>query len=74
MSVASKFLDRRQAAGYIKDKGLPATKNTLDKLATLGGGPVFRKFGARAVYTPDDLDKWVEDRLSKPMASTSEVA
>jgi hypothetical protein len=44
----------------------------LAKLATIGGGPIYRKFGRIVVYTTDDLDAWALSRLSRPMASTSE--
>lgn len=74
MNVASRFLTRAEAADYIIGRGLPCTKLTLQKLASTGGGPVFRRFGTRAVYQPADLDKWIESKLSAPMASTSGAA
>lgn len=69
-----KFLSRAEAADYINARGLPCTKLTLQKLATIGGGPVFRRFGRRAVYLPQDLDKWIDSKLSAPLASTSGYA
>ena len=39
----------------------------------MGGGPDYRRFGNRAVYTPDDLDAWIEQKLSDPIRSTSEI-
>ncbi|MFV0663132.1 hypothetical protein [Denitromonas sp.] len=70
--MESNFLSRAQAADYIKDRyGLPAAKSTLGKLASIGGGPTYRLFCGRAVYTRSDLDTWVATKLSSPRSSTS---
>ena len=68
------YLLRPEAAKFLKERGFPTTKNTLQKYATTGGGPVYRLFGNRAVYTPDDLLEWAEAKTSAPRRSTSEVA
>lgn len=68
------YLGRKEAADYVRSLGLCCSKNTLDKLATVGGGPIFRKFGSRVVYTVEDLDLWVSGRLSRPLNSTSSSA
>lgn len=49
------FLNRDQAATYVRAKGLSCAKLTLQKYATVGGGPEYRKFGTRVVYTPGVL-------------------
>ena len=41
--------------------------------ATTGGGPIYRIFGNRALYTPDDLLAWAEEKLSAPRRSTSDT-
>lgn len=70
--MEDRFLSRAQAADYIRDTyGLPAAKSTLGKLASIGGGPIYRLFCGRAVYTRTDLDAWVEKKLSAPRQSTS---
>lgn len=66
------FLDRNGAADYAKTKGVPLSPNTLRKLACVGGGPKFRKFGRRVLYSPADLDAWIASRLSGPVSSTSD--
>jgi hypothetical protein len=66
-----RYLSRREAAEYVTERGLQYSANTLQKLASLGGGPVYRRWGNRAVYTPDDLDTWIESKLSAPLASTT---
>jgi hypothetical protein len=63
----SRYRDRAEAADYLtEDKGLKTSKNTLQKWATTGGGPLYRRFGNRAVYTVEDLDAWAERKLSAP--------
>lgn len=64
--MESKFLDRAEAAEYLRERGLPVAKNTLQKLVTTGGGPEYRRFGNRAVYTVADLDQWAKEKLSEP--------
>ncbi len=68
------YLDRAQAAEYVRKQGLPVAKNTLQKFATVGGGPVYRRFGRRAVYLASDLDAWIARKLSAPRQSTSAAA
>jgi hypothetical protein len=68
------YFDRREASEYLTRRGLKVSRNTLQKWATTGGGPPYRLFGIRALYTPGDLDAWAEGKLSAPRASTSEAA
>ena len=65
------YLTRRQAAEYVKRKGLPCAASTLAKLATIGGGPSFQKFGRNVVYTCANLDAWIQARLSDPKPHTA---
>ena len=70
-----RFLDRREAAAYLTgERGLRISRNTLQKMATLGGGPPYRVFGIRAVYTIGDLDAWAAAKLSPVRHSTSEIS
>ncbi len=41
---------------------LRLSPRTLEKLRVLGGGPRFRKLGARVVYAVDDLSTWADSR------------
>ncbi len=68
------YLSRPEAADYIRARGLIIAKTTLQKYATIGGGPTYRRFGKRAVYTIDDLEAWIGDKISDPFRSTSEIA
>jgi hypothetical protein len=66
------YLDRGEAASYLTSRGLKTKKGTLQKYATTGGGPPYRRFGNKTIYTPDDLDQWAEEKMSAPRRSTSE--
>jgi hypothetical protein len=68
------YLTRAEAAAYLSERGLPITKGTLQKLATVGGGPPYRIFGNKALHEPAKLDEWAEAKLSAPKRSTSEAA
>ena len=71
MEIRKEYLTRGQAAEYCIKQGLPVSPKTLAKYACVGGGPKFRKFGAtRVIYKIEDLDKWIERRLSKTFSST----
>lgn len=65
------YLTRPESAEFLEEHGFPCPKGTLQKLASVGGGPVYRIFGNKALYTPADLLDWAESRLSPPRASTS---
>lgn len=67
-----RHLSRTEAAEFLTANGYPVAKTTLQKYATVGGGPTYRKFGRRVVYQPEHLLSWAESRLSPPMASSSE--
>ena len=67
----SKYLRRDEAAAYIRKKGLRMARATLAKFAVVGGGPPFRRYGRWPVYSPADLDAWIEARLTRKVASTS---
>ena len=64
------FLNRKEAAAYVRARGLPLAASTLAKFATVGGGPVMRKFSRNVVYEAAALDDWIAARLSPPKKST----
>ena len=68
-----RYLTRQEAAAYLSESGLPISKNTLQKFATIGGGPEYFIFGNRALYTPHSLNAWAEARLTVSRKSTSEA-
>lgn len=72
--MTDRYLSRKEASAYITARGLSCAATTLQKYATVGGGPHYRKFGKRAVYAESDLDSWIESKLTAPMASSSAAA
>ncbi len=69
--MEKQFLSREEAAQYLSERGLITAKGTLQKWVTTGGGPVYRRFGKRAVYTVDDLEAWAATKLGAPRFSSS---
>lgn len=66
-------LRRQQVPAYMLEKhGIPIAIATLNKLASIGGGPAMQYAGRIPLYRPEDLDAWANDRLSKPVRSTAE--
>ncbi len=69
--MEKQFLSREEAAQYLSERGLKTAKGTLQKWVTTGGGPPYRRFGKRAVYTIDDLNDWAERKLSAARLSST---
>lgn len=63
-----------EASKYLEEvHGLRRAPNTLNKLACIGGGPLFRKAGARTrLYDRAELDRWAEEILGPEYASSAE--
>jgi hypothetical protein len=66
------FLRRDAAGTYLKEKFGHGSKKTLDKLATVGGGPEMVYSGRIPLYTEEALDRWARSFLSPPVTSTAE--
>ena len=49
------FLTTDEAGAFLR-----LSPRTLEKRRVLGGGPRFRKFGARVVYAAADLRAWAD--------------
>ncbi|RAZ90148.1 hypothetical protein DPM33_15075 [Mesorhizobium hawassense] len=65
-------LRRSEVPEYMLRKhGIPVAQSTLNKLASIGGGPEMQYAGRIPLYTPEALDAWAESRLSKPVTSTA---
>jgi hypothetical protein len=72
VSEIDRRLSRREASEFLTQIGYKTATSTLAKLACVGGGPVYRCFGRKAVYSPADLITWAESRCSEPKRSTSD--
>jgi hypothetical protein len=71
-NTPERLLCRKEAATFLRDHGYPVAVASLNKWACVGGGPRFRKFGRRPLYSPADLLAWAEARTSPPLHSTSD--
>ena len=54
-ATSPQFLTTVEAAELLR-----LSPRTLEKQRVLGGGPQFRKFGARVVYAMADLRSWAD--------------
>lgn len=54
--------------------GVRVAHATMCKYRSVGGGPLFEKFGPRILYKPGNLDAWALDKLGEPKSSTSDEA
>lgn len=67
------LLTREQLANALTEAGYPIRPKTLATKASRGGGPRYRHFGPRVLYTWGDGLRWAQSRLSAPIGSTSEA-
>lgn len=67
------FLRRKAAGEYLKEKFGFGSEKTLAKLASVGGGPEFRKGFGAALYEPAKLDEWALTKIGEPQTSTSDA-
>lgn len=60
-------LSRREASDYLKAKhGIIRAPSTLAKYVVTGGGPEFRRVGARGVaYDVPELDRYAEELIGE---------
>jgi hypothetical protein len=69
-----RYLRRREVPQYLDEEwGVPCAYTSLMRMASVGGGPLFRHFGRVVVCAPEDLDTWAEAKLSRPKRSTSDT-
>lgn len=73
VDTSKRYLARREAATLLSEQGFPTAPATLEKLASIGGGPPFRKYGRRVIYDRGELLAWAEARARR-VTSTSELA
>jgi hypothetical protein len=66
-------LTRPQLGAALREAGFPIADKSLATRASRGGGPPYRRFGARVLYRWGDALAWAESRLSEPIGSTSEA-
>ena len=71
---AERLMRRTKAADFIRETfGVSCCASTLAKLAVVGGGPEYQKFGRFPLYSPSACRAWVQKKLSRRVTSTSEL-
>ena len=68
-----RLLNRQEAAAFLGERGYRVAVASLNKWASIGGGPRFRKFGRRPLYAPSDLIAWAKARTSPSVSSVTEA-
>ena len=68
-------LRRSEASRYLElAHGVKVAPATLAKLATVGGGPPYHKFGRWPLYPVPELDRYACERLGALVRSSSDPA
>lgn len=65
-------LTRQQLAEALSEQGFPTKPSTLATKASRGGGPPYKLYGKRPIYTWETSLDWAKSRLSPPRANSSE--
>ena len=60
-----RYLTNDEAAEYLR-----LSPRTLEKQRVIGGGPRFRKFGRRVMYSVADLETWADARSFEATSDT----
>jgi len=66
-----KYLSRLHSAQYLTDQGIDTTPQALADEASRGTGPRYAIVRNRAVYTAEDLDKWIAEQIARPVIRRS---
>jgi hypothetical protein len=69
----SRFLRRREAANYLRDRYGFGAARTLAKGVVTGDTPVYHKAGRIVLYTQEALDRWALAKIGAPQRSTSDT-
>ena len=67
------LLTREATAEALTAAGFPTSPATLATKASRGGGPPFRRFGARPLYRWGDAIEWARSKLGPVVRSTAEL-
>jgi hypothetical protein len=67
-------LQRKGAANYCSQRGLPTTEKSLKHHADRGTGPEFWKIGPNCLYLPSALDAWIAANITHNPGFTKKLA
>jgi hypothetical protein len=67
-------LSRKGVSKRLSDvHGLHYSDATLANMASTGAGPLYRIVAGRAVYMPDDVDRWAATRIGEPVCKAADA-
>jgi hypothetical protein len=69
----AKYMRRKEAASYLKEKYGFGSVRTLAKGVVTGDSPIYRKASRLVLYTSEDLDAWALAKIGAPQRSSSDV-
>ena len=72
--TGDRLLSSREASEFLASFGISRKPATLNRLRCQGGGPTFRRIGRAVYYEPEALRRWVNERITQPLRSTSDGA
>jgi excisionase family DNA binding protein len=64
--MLASYLTQSEAAIHLR-----LSERTLERWRVEGGGPTFRRFGRRVVYSKVDLEAWAESRCFESTSQRS---
>ncbi len=65
-----KYMRRREAGAYLRQKFGFGSARSLAIAASYGTGPLFHKAGKAALYEPAELDRWAVSKIGEPRRCT----
>ena len=68
-----RLYETEAASQWLNERGIRRSPKTLRKLRCVGGGPRFRYLNGKPYYAETDMVDWVEEGLSGPFGTTSEI-
>jgi hypothetical protein len=69
-----RLLTRPEAAAWLRERYHVGSKSWLAALSVKGQGPVFAIVGKHALYHPNDLAQWVQERFLSAKAAKHSAA
>jgi hypothetical protein len=67
------LMSPRVLVARLDEAGIPIAFGTLERLRSVGGGPIFTKFGKAVLYRWGDALVWALDKLRPLRTSTSDA-
>lgn len=67
------YMSKKEVSKYLHDRGLSVSVKSLDRYITNGKGPKFHKFDRQVKYILQEVDVWINEKMSPAYQSSCEV-